>query len=147
MKLEEIKRKNKVLIKYLNSIIQGYDIKAEYSTNDNDKRVIVVQEQAGNKVVFYGDCNPIYDYYMINIYGLSIQECKETSVEIGNLIGKNFSLEIENKRDGKDVIEKWQIIFMQMSNPQTIMYEDIRRVGYTSIMKCIVNLVSIKDKN
>lgn len=134
MNIEDILNKNKVLIDYLKTIIDGYLIKAEYSTNDNDKRVIVVQEQAGNKVVFFDkDTPPLFNYYMINIYGLSIQENKETSLILGELIGKSITFKFNNKL--------WQIIFQQMSNPQTIVYEDIRRVGYSMIFKCIVNKV------
>ena len=134
MNIEDILNKNKVLIDYLKTIIDGYLIKAEYSTNDNDKRIIVVQEQAGNKVVFFDkDTPPLFNYYMINIYGLSIQENKETSLILGELIGKSITFKFNNKL--------WQIIFKQMSNPQTIVYEDIRRVGYSMIFKCIVNKV------
>lgn len=134
MNIEDILNKNKVLIDYLKTIIDGYLIKAEYSTNDNDKRVIIVQEQAGNKVVFFDkDTPPLFNYYMINIYGLSIQENKETSLILGELIGKSITFKFNNKL--------WQIIFQQMSNPQTIVYEDIRRVGYSMIFKCIVNKV------
>ena len=88
-------RKQQVLIEYLKEIINEnssdpWKIKAEYSTNDNDKRVVIVQEQTGNKEVFFGNCNPLYNYYMIDIYGLSIQECKAISVLIGTLIGNNI---------------------------------------------------------
>ncbi len=44
--------KNLVLISYLQSLFKDYLVKAEFSTNDEDKRVIVVQEQPGQKVVF-----------------------------------------------------------------------------------------------
>lgn len=147
MTIDDIKRKNLILIDYINSILEDYEVKAEYSTNDNDKRVIVVQEQAGQKVVFYGDIPPLFDYYMVNIYGLSIQENKETSVILGNLIGKSVLIDVENIIDNVTYDEKWQIIFKQYTNPQAIMYEDIRRVGYTSTLKCIVNLVARKPQN
>lgn len=127
----DIKQKNLVLIEYLQDLFPGWKVKAEYSTNDNDSKVIVVQEQMGQKVVFYGDCPPLFNYYSIQIYGLTIQECKETSVEIGNLIGQSILYE----KDGY----KWQFIFQQFSNPQAIEYYDIRRVGYTATLKCIVN--------
>lgn len=130
---EDIKEKNVILINYLQSIIPNYKFKAEYSTNDNDIDVIVVQEQTGEKVVFYGDIPPLFNYYSIQIFGTSIAKCKETSVEIGNLIGKSILFQKETKT--------WQIIFMQFSNPQAIEYYDIRRVGYTATLKCIVNLV------
>lgn len=142
MTIDDIKRKNLILINYINSLFNDYDVKAEYSTNDKDKRVIVVQEQSGNKVVFYGDCSPLFDYYLINIYGLSIQENKEASVKIGNLIGKSVLLDVVNTIDNVKYNEKWQIIFMQYANPQAIMYDDIRRIGYTSTLKCIVNMVA-----
>lgn len=147
MTIDDIKRKNLILIDYINSILEDYEVKAEYSTNDNDKRVVVVQEQPGQKVVFYGDIPPLFDYYMVNIYGLSIQENKETSVILGNLIGKSVLIDVENIIDNVTYNEKWQIIFKQYTNPQAIMYEDIRRVGYTSTLKCIVNLVARKPQS
>jgi hypothetical protein len=130
---EEIKQKNVILINYLQSIIPNYKFKAEYSTNDNDTDVIVVQEQMGEKVVFYGDIPPLFNYYSIQIFGTSIAKCKEISVDIGNLIGKSVLFKKDNKT--------WQLIFMQFSNPQAIEYYDIRRVGYTATLKCIVNRV------
>lgn len=147
MTIDDIKRKNLILIDYINSILEDYEVKAEYSTNDNDKRIVVVQEQSGQKVVFYGDIPPLFDYYMVNIYGLSIQENKETSVILGNLIGKSVLIDVENIIDNVTYDEKWQIIFKQYTNPQAIMYEDIRRVGYTSTLKCIVNLVARKPQS
>ena len=129
----ELKEKNIILINYLQSIISNFKFKAEYSTNDNDSDVIVVQEQMGTKVVFFGDIPPLFNYYSIQIFGTSIAKCKEVSVDIGNLIGKSVLFKKGNKT--------WQIIFQQFSNPQAIEYYDIRRVGYTSTLKCIVNLV------
>lgn len=130
---QDIKNKNLVLIAYLNSIVDGYKIKAEYSTNDKDIKVIVVQETSGSKVVLW-DTNPLFNYYNIDIFGDNIKEQKETSVIIGNLIGKNVYLDYEN--------QKWQIMFKQFSNPRTIAYEDIRRVSYTATLQCIVNRIS-----
>lgn len=43
--------KNLILITYLQSIIQDYKFKSEYSTNDNDIKVIIVQETVGEKEV------------------------------------------------------------------------------------------------
>lgn len=132
--------KQLVVIQYFQNLLKSYSqwkIKAEYSTSDNDNRVIVIQEQAGTRQVFYGDIEPLYNYYMINIYGLSIRESKELSVLISNLIGKNEILEFNG--------EKWQIMFSQYSNPQAIEYLDIKRVGYSATMKCIVN--KIKEMN
>ena len=131
---QDIKNKNLVLITYLDSIINGYTVKAEYSTNDNDINVIVVQEESGEKVVFFDSENPLFNYYNVNIYGDNIKEEKETSVVIGQLIGQSVLVDFNN--------QKWQIIFMQMANPRTIEYMDIRRVAYTTTLKCIVNKVA-----
>ena len=130
---QDIKNKNLVLISYLNSIISDYKIKAEYSTNDNDIKVIVVQETSGQKIVLW-ETDPLFNYYNIDIYGDNIKEAKETSVIIGNLIGKNVYLDYED--------QKWQIMFKQFTNPRTIAYEDIRRVSYTATLQCIVNRIS-----
>ena len=130
---EDIKNKNLVLIDYLDSIIDGYKVKAEYSTNDNDIKVIVVQETSGQKIVFY-EANPLYNYYNIDVYGDNIKNAKETSVIIGNLIGNNIYFNWNN--------QKWQIMFKQFANPRTIAYEDIRRVSYTSTLQCIVNRIA-----
>jgi len=130
---EDIKNKNLVLIDFLSSIIPGYKVKAEYSTNDKDIKVIVVQEQSGQKVVLW-DTNPIYNYYNVDIYGDNIRDAKDTSVIIGNLIGNNIYLDWKN--------QKWQILVKQFANPRTIAYEDIRRVAYTSTLQCIVNRIA-----
>ena len=134
----DIKNKNLVLITYLESIIPDYKIKAEYSTNDNDLKVIVCQEESGQKVVFYDNDNPLFNYYSINVYGDNIKEEKETSVEIGNLIGKSVLVDFVVDKEN----QSWQIIFMQMTNPRAIEYMDIRRVAYTMTMKCIVNRIA-----
>ena len=133
MSEQDIKNKNLVLIDYLRSIIDGYKIKAEYSTNDNDIQVIVVQETSGQKIVLW-DTDPLYNYYDVNIYGDNIQNAKNVSVEIGNLIGSNIYFEWNN--------QQWQIMIKQFSNPRTIAYEDIRRVSYTMTLQCIVNRIS-----
>lgn len=135
---QDIKNKNLVVITYLKTIIDDYLIKAEYSTNDNDINVIVVQEEAGDKVVFYDSDNPLFNYYNVNIYGDSIKSEKDTSVTIGQLIGKSVLLDFNFKNE----TQKWQIIFMQMSNPRAIEYMDIRRVAYTTTLKCIVNRIA-----
>jgi hypothetical protein len=126
--------KNLVLISYLQSLFKDYLVKAEFSTNDEDKRVIVVQEQPGQKVVFYGDIDPMFNYFQVNIYGLSIKECYQSSVVIGNLIGKHVIVDYGN--------DKYQIIFKQYSNPQAIEYMDIRRVGYSATLQCIINKIA-----
>lgn len=133
MSEQDIKNKNLVLIDYLRSIIDGYKIRAEYSTNDSDIQVIVVQEASGQKIVLW-DTDPLYNYYDVNIYGDNIQNAKNVSVEIGNLIGNNIYFEWNN--------QQWQIMIKQFSNPRTIAYEDIRRVSYTMTLQCIVNRIS-----
>lgn len=129
----DIKNKNKVIIDYLRSIIDNFIVRAEYSTNDDDKNVIVVQEESGNKVVFYDGSN-LYNYYNVDIFGTNIQVSKDVSVEIGNLIGKNIYFNWKN--------QKWQIMIKQFSNPRTLEWSDIRRVSYTMTLQCIVNRIS-----
>ena len=146
MTQKDIERKQLVFIDYVQELVNNYTsekwrVKAEYSTNDNDKRVITVQEQTGEKIVFYGDITPLYNYYMLDIYGLSIQECKNISLMFGNLIGKSIYIDKEYTDNNNTYREKWQIIFEQYVNPQAIEYMDIRRVGYNATMKCIVNKV------
>jgi hypothetical protein len=131
---QDIKSKNLVLITYLNTLINGYKVKAEYSTNDNDVKVIVVTETSGEKVVFFDNNNSLFNYYDIQIYGDNIQDAKETSVTIGNLIGKMVIVDYNN--------QKWQIIFQQFANPRTIEFMDIRRIAYTMTLKCVVNRVA-----
>lgn len=149
MNSDDIKRKNIILINYLQSLNfnNNFKFKAEYSTNDNDTRVVVVQEVMGNKVVFYGSCPPLFNYYSIQIFGNSIKEAKELAVDIGDLIGKSVTFANTYIKNNKKYNELWQIIFQQFSNPQTIEYQDIRRVGYTSTLKCIVNLVAREETN
>jgi len=118
----------------LNTLIDGYKVKAEYSTNDNDVKVIVVTETSGEKVVFFDNANPLFNYYDIQIYGDNIQNAKETSVTIGNLIGTMAIIDYNN--------QKWQIIFQQFANPRTIEFMDIRRIAYTMTLKCVVNRVA-----
>lgn len=139
---QDIKNKNKVLIDYLRSIINGFVIRAEYSTYDDDKNVIVVQEESGSKVVFF-EANPIYNYYNIDIFGTNIQVSKEVSVDIGNLIGNNiyFEWEFINKDKVKET-QNWQILIKQFSNPRTLEWSDIRRVSYTMTLQVIINRIS-----
>lgn len=144
MTTQEIERKQLVLIQFLQDTINdnSWKFKAEYSTNDDDKKVIVVQEQTGQKVVFYGDITPLYNYYLIDIFGTSIREAKNMSLLLGYLIGTNNTLTYTFTQDNKEITEKWQIIIKQFSNFQPIEYQDIRRVGYTGTMQCIVNKIS-----
>ena len=133
MTQEDIKNKNLVLIDYLRSITNNFIVRAEYSTFDDDKNVIVVQEEAGNKVIFY-DGSTMYNYYNVDIFGENIQTCKNLSVDIGNLIGNNIYFDWKN--------QKWQILIKQFSNPRTLEWSDIRRVSYTMTLQCIINRIS-----
>lgn len=126
--------KNEVLISYLQSQFPTYLLKAEFSTNDSDKRVIVVQEQPGNKIVFFGDIAPMFNYFQVNVYGLTMKENYTTANAIGKLIGNHVIYTYNNN--------KWQIIFKQYSNPQAIEYLDIRRIGYTATLQCIISQVA-----
>ena len=138
----DIKNKNKVIIDYLRSITNNFIVRAEYSTNDDDKNVIVVQEESGPKIVFY-DADPIYNYYNVDIFGDNIQTCKNLSVDIGNLIGNNiyFDWTITNENKEKET-QKWQILIKQFNNPRTLEWSDIRRVSYTMTLQCIINRIS-----
>ena len=133
MSEQDIKNKNLVLIDYLRSIISGYKIRAEYKTSDKDIQVIVATEAPGEKIVLW-ETDALYNYYDVNIYGDNIKNAKETSVDIGNLIGKNIYFNWNN--------QKWQIMIKQFSNPRPIAYEDIRRVSYTVTIQCIVNRIN-----
>lgn len=136
MTINDIELKQTVLIDYLKGVLNDntFKIKAEYSTNDNDTKVIVVQEQTGQKVVFYGDVSPLYNYYQIVIFGSSIREEKNLSILFGELIGRNDIIETQGS--------KWQVMIKQLSNPQTIEYQDIRRVGYSMIFQTVINKIS-----
>lgn len=124
-------KKNDVLIQFLKTIVTGYKIKAEYSTNDNDVKVIVVQEIDGEKTVFFDTNNKLFNYFQITIFGEKISEQKQVADLLGDLIGQmNYYLTTK---------EKWQLIFKQVINPQTIEYQDIRRVGYNLTLKLIIN--------
>lgn len=135
---QDIKNKNLVLIDFIRSLTNDFVVRAEYSTYDKDKKVIVVQEESGSKVVFF-EANPIYNYYNVDIFGTNIQESKDLSVDIGNLIGNNIYFNWTNK--DKET-QKWQILIKQFSNPQTLYWDDIRRVSYTMTLQCIINRIS-----
>lgn len=134
MTLDDIKNKNLVLCEYIQTLFKDYKVKAEFSTNDNDIKIITVQEDTGQKIVFFGNVTPLNNYYNIEIFGDNIQEQKNVSVLIGNLIGNHILTDFNN--------QKWQIIFMQVSNPRAIQYMDIRRVSYSLTLKCIINRVA-----
>lgn len=130
--------RQRILIKKIQEIVGNqWKVKAEYSTNNNDDKIIVVQETIGQKVLFYSEQEPLYNYYLIEIFGNSIQECKELSTKLGYLIGQNILVQ--------DLV-KWQIMFKQVSNPQAIAYEDIRRIGYTMTIQCIINPIEEEIK-
>lgn len=123
--------KNIVIIKYLESIISGWIFKSEYSTDYKDKKVVVVTMVQGDKQVLWNGI--INDYFQIQIFGTSIEEEKEAATEIGNLIGEIGEVEYNEN--------KYTIVISQLSNPQSIMYEDIRRIGYTMTLKTIINKI------
>lgn len=133
MNNDDIKNKLQVLCDFI-SDLTNYKVKPEYSTsNDKNEKVIVVQEQSGQKIVFFENA-PMFNYYNVEIFANSIREARETSILIGNLIGTNNYFNWNN--------QKWQIIVKQFSNPRTIMYDDIRRVSYTTTLQCIVNRIA-----
>lgn len=131
---QDIKNKNLVLISYLDSIIDGYTFKAEFSTNDMDTKVVVCQETSGQKIVFFNNDNALFNYFTINVYGDNIKDQYEVINQIGRLIGKSVLIDYNN--------QKWQLIFKQMANPRAIQYMEIRRVAYTTTLQCIVNRVA-----
>lgn len=131
---EDKKNKNLVLIEYLKNIVDGYIFKAEISTNDQDVNVIICQETAGEKVVFYNNDNTLFNYFNIEVFGDNIKEQYEAINVIGRLIGESDLIDYNN--------QKWQLIFKQMANPRPIEYMNIRRVGYTTTLQCIVNRVA-----
>ena len=133
--------KNAVLIQYIKSLVNGYKVKAEYSTDDNDKNVIVVQQTAGEKVVFYDNDNPLFNYFNIYIYGDSIENEYKTALLLGDLIGKHEIIEFETNDTNSYDPQLWQIIFKQYANPRTIEYYDIKRIAYTMTFQCIVNRI------
>ena len=130
--------KNLVLISYLQGLFKDYQVKAEFSTNDDDKKIIVVQEQPGEKIVFFGDIEPLFNYYQITIGGLKMKDNYQVANQIGSLIGQHVLYEYQN---GKNK-ETWQIIFKQYSNPQALEYLDIRRVDYIATLQCIISQVA-----
>lgn len=133
MSNDDIKNKLQVLCDFI-SDLTNYKVKPEYSTsNDKNEKVIVVQEQSGQKIVFFEN-TPMFNYYNVEIFANSIREARETSILIGDLIGTNNYFNWNN--------QKWQIIVKQFSNPRTIMYDDIRRVSYTTTLQCIVNRIA-----
>lgn len=128
--------KNLIIIRYLKDLFREYLIKSEISTNDEDTKVIVVQMATGNREILYDGY--IYDNFTIEIFGTSIRENKQTAYEIGLLPGNNIEYEYNG--------DKYQILFKQMSNPTNIMYQDIRRIGYTLTLQTIINKMKGESK-
>lgn len=127
--------KNLVLINFLkeNATALGltnFKIKSEYSLDDKDINVVIVQMQEGDKTVLY-DNQKMFDYFLIEIFGQSIREEKSIAVTLNELVGSNVVTTYNNK--------KYQIMFMQFSNAQTIMYDDIQRVGYNLTVRTVIN--------
>lgn len=122
--------KNLVLIEYLKTLTNDYVFKSEYSTNDNDLKVVVVTQRPTEKQVLY--CGKkLFEAFQVEIFGDSIRVEKDMANIIGDLIGDNVTITYNNKN--------YQIMFMQMSNPQSVVYEDIRRVAYTMILRTLIN--------
>lgn len=127
--------KNLIVIEYLNQNksalgLNNFKIKSEYSLDDKDIEVVVVQMQDGEKEVLFCN-NKMNDYFLIQVFGQSIRNEKAIAVGLNDLIGNNIVVKYKDKN--------YQILFMQFSNAQTIMYEDIQRVGYTLTLKTIIN--------
>ena len=140
MNSNDIKNKNLVLCDFIADLTNDkYKVKPEYSTSNKDnENVIVIQEQSGEKIVFFDNDNPLYSYFNVEIFGDSIEEEYKTSAKIGDLIGENIYFDWENNKEN----QKWQIMVKQFSNPRTIAYEDIRRVSYTMTLQVIINRIA-----
>ena len=123
--------KNIVIIKYLETLNKDWAFKSEYSTDYKDKNIIVVTMVQGDKQVLWD--GKIYDYFQVQVFGTSIAAEKEIATTIGNLIGEIGTVEYDKN--------KYTIVISQLSNPQSIMYEDIRRIGYTMTLKTIINKI------
>lgn len=145
MELNKITKQG-VLIDYISELVgDKYIVKPEYSTDYKDIQVIVVQEQSGEKVVFFGNVDAMNDYFEINIFATSIRKAKETANLLGRLIGQSVYRDYEVEENNKKYKDKWKIIFKQYSNPQTINYQDIRRVSYALTLQCIISKVFRKE--
>lgn len=121
--------KNLILTRYFKNLFPEYIVKSEISSNDEDLSVIVIQMATGPRDILFEGY--IYDNFTIEIFGKSIRENKTTAYQIGLLPGENVTFEYNGK--------KYQIMFIQMSNPTNIFYQDIRRVGYTLTLQTVIN--------
>ena len=127
--------KNLILIEYLKTLISGFVFKAEYSTNDENLKVVVVTQRPTEKQVLW--CGKkLFEAFQIEIFGDSMREAKDVANRIGELIGDNVIFTYDDYGN-----EQYQIMFMQISNPQSIMYEDIRRIGYTMVLRTLINKI------
>lgn len=145
MELNKITKQD-VLIDYISELVgDKYIVKPEYSTDYRNVQVIVVQEQSGEKIVFFGNIDPMNDYFEINIFATSIRKAKETANLLGRLIGQSVYRDYEVEENNKKYKDKWKIIFKQYSNPQTINYQDIRRVSYSLTLQCIISKIYRKE--
>lgn len=135
-----------VLIDYISELVENdYIVKSEYSTNYRDTKVIVVQENDGEKVVFFGSVDSLNDYFEINIFSDSIREAKNIASLLGSLIGQSIYRDYRVEEENKKYKDKWKMIFKQYSNPQIINYQDIRRVSYMLTLQCIITKVFRKE--
>lgn len=145
MELNKITKQD-VLIDYISELVEDkYIVKPEYSTDYRDIQVIVVQEQSGEKIVFFGNVDAMNDYFEINIFATSIRKAKETATLLGKLIGQSVYRDYEVEENNKKYKDKWKIIFSQYANPQTINYQDIRRVSYALTLQCIISKIYRKE--
>lgn len=146
MELNKEITKQDVLIDYISELVgDEYIVKPEYSTDYRDVQVIVVQEQSGEKIVFFGNIDPLYDYFEINIFADSIREAKNTANLLGKLIGQMVFRNYQVTENNQNFQDKWEIIFSQYANPQTINYKDIRRVSYALTLQCIISKIYRKE--
>ena len=136
--------KNEVLIKFLKDLttFEKYKIKAEYSTNDNDTNVIVVQETSGQKQVFYGEIDPLYNYFNIEIFGDSIEQEYKAANALGGMIGTTYYTTIITGQGSTRETHTWEIIFKQYTNPRTIQYYDTRKVSYMLTLQCVISRIN-----
>ena len=121
---------SEVFTNYIKSLALGPKVCAEYNTNDTTEEVIVCTEQQGQKIVFYGDCAPLYNYFTVSIFSNSIQTAKTYAAQLNDLIGQNILFVYGGTT--------YHIMFIQFSNAQTVQYMDIQRVAYELTLKTII---------
>ena len=121
---------SEVFTNYIKSLALGPTVCAEYNTNDTNEEVIVCTEQQGQKIVFYGDCAPLFNYFTVSIFSNSIQTAKTYAAQLNDLIGQNILFVYGGTT--------YHIMFIQFSNAQTVQYMDIQRVAYELTLKTII---------